>query len=190
MENKEKSLVLHNNTFYKSFFFLLNSLKVIRKWRSWLRTPINSWRLLQKSSGGMALYRKALLAGFFWPTMKKDATTVVKKCKSYERHANPQWRSAKLMKVVISTCPFEQWVLDIVDPFFFRQHGNEILNRGHWLLLKLGRIWAISPDYWRQGAKVSLEKYFLSFTLKEGLSQKMEDNYVARKYNLGARKWK
>ncbi|KAK8951660.1 hypothetical protein KSP39_PZI003235 [Platanthera zijinensis] len=38
--------------------------------------------------GGKALARKILRQGFYWPTMKKEATEFVKKCRSYQVHAN------------------------------------------------------------------------------------------------------
>lgn len=40
----------------------------------------------------IALARKAMLVGFLWPTMKKDAYAGVKKCQSFQRHDNIQWK--------------------------------------------------------------------------------------------------
>ncbi|XP_073120998.1 uncharacterized protein [Henckelia pumila] len=67
--------------------------------------------------GSIALARKALLAGFFWPTMKKDASVLVNSCYNCQRHANLQWRPAEFMKAVVAACPFDQWGMDIVGPF-------------------------------------------------------------------------
>ncbi|XP_073130883.1 uncharacterized protein [Henckelia pumila] len=53
--------------------------------------------------GSLALARKALLAGFFWPTMRKDSSDL--------------WRPAEYMKAVMAACPFDQWGMDIVGPF-------------------------------------------------------------------------
>ncbi|XP_050220343.1 uncharacterized protein LOC126670619 [Mercurialis annua] len=35
--------------------------------------------------GAVTLYRKAMLQGFYWPTMKKDAEEMVKKCDKCQR---------------------------------------------------------------------------------------------------------
>ncbi|XP_073119612.1 uncharacterized protein [Henckelia pumila] len=65
----------------------------------------------------VALARKALLAGFFWPTMRKDSSDMVNSCYNFQRHANLQWRPAEYMKAVVAACPFDQWGMDIVGPF-------------------------------------------------------------------------
>ncbi|KAK4390191.1 hypothetical protein Sango_2082400 [Sesamum angolense] len=39
-------------------------------------------------SRGRALASKALRQGYFWPTMRKDAMDLVKRCKKYQEHAN------------------------------------------------------------------------------------------------------
>ncbi|KZV51421.1 hypothetical protein F511_39680 [Dorcoceras hygrometricum] len=64
--------------------------------------------------GAVALARKALLAGFFWPTMQQDATTFVRSCQGCQ---SLQKRSTELLRTIISSCPFDQWGMDIVGPF-------------------------------------------------------------------------
>ncbi|XP_050211482.1 uncharacterized protein LOC126661669 [Mercurialis annua] len=49
--------------------------------------------------GAVTLYRKAMLQGFYWPTMKKDAEEMVKKCDKFH-----PW-------------PFMIWGVDILGPF-------------------------------------------------------------------------
>ncbi|XP_073138696.1 uncharacterized protein [Henckelia pumila] len=63
--------------------------------------------------GSLALARKALLAGFFWPTMRKDSSDLVNSCYNCQRHANLQWRPAEYMKAMVAACPFDQWGMDI-----------------------------------------------------------------------------
>ncbi|XP_073121339.1 uncharacterized protein [Henckelia pumila] len=67
--------------------------------------------------GSIALARKSLLASFFWPTMRKDASALVHSCYNCQRHANLQWKPAEFMKAVVASCPFDQWGMDIVGPF-------------------------------------------------------------------------
>ncbi|XP_073061688.1 uncharacterized protein [Primulina eburnea] len=67
--------------------------------------------------GSYFLARKALLAGYFWPTMLKDALAIVISCDSCQRHAKLQHQPAALMKSIVTACPFDQWGIDIVGPF-------------------------------------------------------------------------
>ncbi|XP_073063934.1 uncharacterized protein [Primulina eburnea] len=67
--------------------------------------------------GSYFLARKALLAGYFWPTMLKDALAIVISCNSCQRHAKLQHQPAALMKSIVAACPFDQWEIDIVGPF-------------------------------------------------------------------------
>ncbi|XP_073153964.1 uncharacterized protein [Henckelia pumila] len=67
--------------------------------------------------GSIALARKALLAGFFWPTMRKFVSVLVNSCYNCQRHANLQWKPAEFIKAVVAACSFDQWVMDIVGPF-------------------------------------------------------------------------
>ncbi|XP_073152232.1 uncharacterized protein [Henckelia pumila] len=52
--------------------------------------------------------RKALLAGFFWPTMRKDSSNLVNSCYNCQRHANLQCRPAEYMRAMVAACPFDQ----------------------------------------------------------------------------------
>ncbi|XP_073138404.1 uncharacterized protein [Henckelia pumila] len=57
--------------------------------------------------GSLALARKALLVGLFWPTMRKDSSDLVHSCYNFQRHANLQWRPAEYMKAVVAACLFD-----------------------------------------------------------------------------------
>ncbi|XP_073120218.1 uncharacterized protein [Henckelia pumila] len=67
--------------------------------------------------GSLALAQKALLAGFFWPTMRKDSADLVNSCYNCQRHANLQWRPAEYMKAVVAACLFYQWGMNLVGSF-------------------------------------------------------------------------
>ncbi|XP_073270718.1 uncharacterized protein [Primulina huaijiensis] len=67
--------------------------------------------------GSYFLARKALLDGYFWPMMLKDALAIVVSCNSCQRHAKLQHQPAALMKSIVAACPFDQWGIDIVGPF-------------------------------------------------------------------------
>ncbi|KAL0319852.1 UNVERIFIED_CONTAM: Ribonuclease HI [Sesamum radiatum] len=65
-------------------------------------------------SGGRALASKALRQGYFWPTMRKDAMDLVRKCKKCQEHANITHLPAAPLQPIQSPCPFDQWGMDIV----------------------------------------------------------------------------
>ncbi|XP_075479325.1 uncharacterized protein LOC142520209 [Primulina tabacum] len=67
--------------------------------------------------GGMALSRKAILAGFWWPRMNQDTARLVQKCQGCQYHSNFHHRPAASMQPTSTSCPFDQWGLDIVGPF-------------------------------------------------------------------------
>ncbi|XP_073017901.1 uncharacterized protein [Primulina eburnea] len=67
--------------------------------------------------GATSLARKALLAGFWWPTMHQDAARVVRSCEGCQRHSNINHHPTALMKPIQASCPFDQWGLDIVGSF-------------------------------------------------------------------------
>ncbi|RVW52865.1 hypothetical protein CK203_089636 [Vitis vinifera] len=67
-------------------------------------------------SGGRSLAHKAHSKGYYWPTMKKDATTYVKKCDKCQRHAPIPHMPSETLKPISGPWPFAQWDMDIVGP--------------------------------------------------------------------------
>ncbi|XP_073298298.1 uncharacterized protein [Primulina huaijiensis] len=67
--------------------------------------------------GGMALARKTMLAGFWWPTLSQNSARVVQACEKCQHHSNFQHSPATPMKPIWASCPFDQWGMDIVGPF-------------------------------------------------------------------------
>lgn len=58
--------------------------------------------------GAVALARKALMVGYWWPTMYADALTTVRKCEGCQRHDCFINKPASVMKPVLSACAFDQ----------------------------------------------------------------------------------
>ncbi|GAU31790.1 hypothetical protein TSUD_22360 [Trifolium subterraneum] len=56
--------------------------------------------------GGRSLARKALRAGYYWPTMQNDAKDHVLKCDKCQRHADMHLAPANELKTMISPWPF------------------------------------------------------------------------------------
>ncbi|XP_073137642.1 uncharacterized protein [Henckelia pumila] len=67
--------------------------------------------------GSYSLARKVLLAGYFWPTILKEALSLVVSCDICQRHSRLQHQPAALMKGIVAACPFDQWEIDILGPF-------------------------------------------------------------------------
>ncbi|XP_073290549.1 uncharacterized protein [Primulina huaijiensis] len=59
--------------------------------------------------GTYFIARKALLVGYFWPTMQKDARNLVISCNSCQRHVKLQHQPAAMMKAIVVACLFEKW---------------------------------------------------------------------------------
>ncbi|XP_042441363.1 uncharacterized protein LOC122026701 [Zingiber officinale] len=67
--------------------------------------------------GGRTLSRKVILAGYFLPTLQRDAHKLVSTCLSCQKHQNLTHRPTALLRTSIVSCPFDQWGMDIVGPF-------------------------------------------------------------------------
>ncbi|GAU22605.1 hypothetical protein TSUD_135050 [Trifolium subterraneum] len=67
--------------------------------------------------GGRSLARKALRAGYYWPTMQNDAKDHVLRCDKCQRHGDMHLAPADELKTLISPWPFAWWGMDILGPF-------------------------------------------------------------------------
>ncbi|GAU48061.1 hypothetical protein TSUD_404890 [Trifolium subterraneum] len=67
--------------------------------------------------GGRSLARKALRAGYYWPTMQNNARDHVLKCDKCQRHGDMHLAPANELKTLISPWPFAWWGMDILGPF-------------------------------------------------------------------------
>ena len=67
--------------------------------------------------GARALAGKVLRQGYYWPTMLRDATELVRKCKVCQEHAKISHLPSEPLTSVTSPWPFQQWGLDILGPF-------------------------------------------------------------------------
>ncbi|GAU41894.1 hypothetical protein TSUD_170050 [Trifolium subterraneum] len=67
--------------------------------------------------GGRSLAKKALRAGYYWPTMQNDAKDHVLKCDKCQRHGDMHTAPANELKTLISPWPFAWWGMDLLGPF-------------------------------------------------------------------------
>ena len=66
--------------------------------------------------GARSLAAKTPRQGYYWPTMLKDTTELVKKCKICQEHARISHLPSELLTSITSPWPFQQWGLDILGP--------------------------------------------------------------------------
>ena len=67
--------------------------------------------------GSRSLVHKLVRAGYYWPTMQKDAEAYVKTCDKCQRFSNIIRQPAEELTPMMAPWPFAQWGLDIMGPF-------------------------------------------------------------------------
>ena len=60
--------------------------------------------------------RKALMAGYWWPSMFSDAHQFVRRCDACQRIGRPTSSSAMLLVPILAQALFEKWGIDFVGP--------------------------------------------------------------------------
>jgi len=65
---------------------------------------------------GDSTARKALMAGYWWPTMFSDAHQYVRRCDPCQRIGRPTGTSAMPLVPILAQAPFEKWGIDFVGP--------------------------------------------------------------------------
>ena len=68
-------------------------------------------------SGARSVVHKLIRAGYYWPTMMKDAQAYVKACDKCQRFSNLIRQPSEELTPMTAPWPFAQWGLDIMGPF-------------------------------------------------------------------------
>ena len=63
------------------------------------------------------IFRKALLQGYYWPNMSKDAFQLVQKCTKCQQFARHTKKSSNVQHPIRISWPFAVWGMDILGPF-------------------------------------------------------------------------
>ncbi|XP_058758221.1 uncharacterized protein LOC131631424 [Vicia villosa] len=77
--------------------------------------------------GGRSLARKALRAGYYWPTMQQDSKEHVQKCDKCQRHADMHLAPPNELKSLSSPWPFSTWGMDLLGAFPVGSYQNKYL---------------------------------------------------------------
>uniref|UniRef100_A0A2N9GYK5 Reverse transcriptase domain-containing protein n=1 Tax=Fagus sylvatica TaxID=28930 RepID=A0A2N9GYK5_FAGSY len=67
-------------------------------------------------SGARSLVHKLVRAGYYWPTMQKDAVSYVRACDKCQRFGNLIHSPPETLTPMTAPWPFAQWGLDIMGP--------------------------------------------------------------------------
>lgn len=59
---------------------------------------------------------KVIRAGYYWPTMNKDATELVRACDACQRFARISRSPPEYLHSITSPWPLSKWGVDIVGP--------------------------------------------------------------------------
>ena len=89
--------------------------------------------------GARTLAGKVLRQGYYWPTILKDATNLVKKCRICQEHAKISRLSSEPLTSITSPWPFQQWGLDILGPL--------PIGKGQWKFI------IVAVDYFTKWAE-------------------------------------
>ncbi|KAK8919324.1 hypothetical protein KSP39_PZI022022 [Platanthera zijinensis] len=114
---------------YKSAYYLLKEGVLYRKTLSGLLARCVSEkeapRVLEEvhsgecgsHSGSRTLEGRVLRQGYFWPTLRRDAEELAKRCRKCQEFAPLQLLPAQRLRTITSPWPFAIWGLDLVGPF-------------------------------------------------------------------------
>ena len=108
--------VLIKDTLYKKGFSRLYLRCLIPEKANYVMQEVHEG-VYGNHSGSRSLVHKLIRAGYYWPTMQKDAIAYVKACDKCQRFANLIQQPTKELTPMTAPWPFAQWGLDIMDPF-------------------------------------------------------------------------
>ena len=81
--------------------------------------------------GSRSLVHKLVRAGYYWPTMQKDAEVYVKTCDKCQRFSNIIRQQTEELTPMTALWPFAQWGLDIYGTTPYSSMTAEVPGSGH-----------------------------------------------------------
>nr|KYP31941.1 Retrovirus-related Pol polyprotein from transposon opus [Cajanus cajan] len=71
--------------------------------------------------GARSMVTRVLRAGYYWLTQKSDCQDYIQKCKECQQFGNTHRQPPEAIHHMMSTWPFSQWEMDILEPFPLRK---------------------------------------------------------------------
>ena len=115
LRSRSARFTIHRGTLYKRGFFTPILKCITREDANYVLREVHEG-VSGNHIGARALVGKVLRQGYYWPTMLRDATELVKKCKVCQKHAKISHLLSEPLMSVTSPWPFQQWGLDILGP--------------------------------------------------------------------------
>ena len=113
LRTRSTRFTIHKGSLYKRGFFTPILKCIAGKDADYVLREVHQG-ICGNHIGARALAGKALRQGYYWPTMLRDATELVRKCKICQEHAKISHLSSEPLTSVTSPWPFQQWGLDIL----------------------------------------------------------------------------
>ena len=115
LRTRSTRFTIHWGTLYKREF-LTPILKCVGKeYANYVLREVHEG-ICGNHLGARSLAAKTLRQGYYWPTILKDATELVKKCKICQEHAQIPHIISEPLTSITSPWPFQQWGLDLLGP--------------------------------------------------------------------------
>ena len=115
LRTRSARFTIHRGSLYKRGFFTPILKCIARKDANYVLREVHEG-VCGNHIEARALAGKALRQGYYWPTMLRDATELVRKCKICQEHAKISHLPFEPLTSVTSPWPFQQWGLDILGP--------------------------------------------------------------------------
>ena len=113
--SRSARFTIHQGTLYKRGFFTPILKCIAREDANYMLREVHEG-VCGNHIGAQALAGKVLRQGYYWPTMLREATELVRKCKVCQEHAKISHLPSEPLTSVTSPWPFQQWELDILGP--------------------------------------------------------------------------
>ena len=112
---RSERFTVNRGTLYKRGFYMPILKCVAKEDANYVLREVHD-SICGNHIGARTLVGKTLRQGYYWPTMLKDATKLVRKCKACQEHARISHLPSEPLTSVTSPRPFQQWGLDILGP--------------------------------------------------------------------------
>ena len=115
LRSRSARFTIHQGTLYKRGFFTPIFKCIAREDADYVLREVHE-DICENHIGARALAGKVLRQGYYRPTMLRDTTELVRKCKVCQEHAKISHLPSDSLMSVTSPWPFQQWGLDILGP--------------------------------------------------------------------------
>ena len=105
----------NNRSLYKRGFFTPILKCIVGKDTDYVLREVHEG-ICGNHIGARALAGKVLRQRYYWPTILRDATDLVRRCKIYQEHAKISRLPSEPLTSITSPSLFQQWGLDILGP--------------------------------------------------------------------------